>query len=358
MRNKESANILTVGPYINPKPLYKILGNCSRSFKIFYVIYTAVDIKLFDNLDTPKTLNELCKNLGIDPELTHAICKILTKLGLLKEEKGVYKNTEISNLYLRTNSPFSQHYVLKNLVDGFKLWEKLANLLKSGPVMVSEEKFFENHIHSIASEILCGELQKVVKIISKLPEFKKAKKLLDLGGGHGLYAIAFTKLNPNLEAYVFDFPEILKHTKMYIKKFNAKKVKTIPGNFFKDDIGYNYDVIFFSANPGGKNPQLIPKIYSSLNKGGLFINNHTFYRKGENSKNPLLDIEWSLTAWTGVKKRKRVYSFEGDLTLEDYIKLLKKYFSIIKIVDTSSFAKYPLSKVGDTLGSKIIIAKK
>ena len=49
----------------------------------------------------------------------------------------------------------------------------------------------------------------MINIISELPEFKEARKLLDLGGGHGLYAITFTKSNPNLGAYVFDFPDVV-----------------------------------------------------------------------------------------------------------------------------------------------------
>ena len=46
------------------------------------------------------------------------------------------------------------------------------------------------------------------------------------------------------------------------------------------------------------------------------------------------------------------------MTFEEYVKLLEKYFSVIKIVDASYFASYPLSQLGDTLDSKIINAKK
>ena len=33
--------------------------------------------------------------------------------------------------------------------------------------------------------------------------------MIDLGGGHGLYAIALAALNPALEAYVFDLPLVI-----------------------------------------------------------------------------------------------------------------------------------------------------
>ena len=358
MKTKALKDYLLNEPPVSAKALYDILNNCSRSFKIFCILYTAMNIGMFDSLSTPRTVDELCEKLGIDPNITSNVCKVLADLGLIEEKNGFYKNTEISNLYLRTTSPLCQYHVFKNLKNGFKLWEKLEDILKNGPIIMGEEKFFQDHIHSHASEALCGELQRTVNIIAEIPEFKRARKLLDLGGGHGLYAIAFTMLNQDLKAYVYDFPDVIEDAKIYIKKFNADRVKFIPGNFFTDDIGDGYDIVFFSYNPGGKNPSLVPKIHTSLNDKGLFINKHAFYHKEELSKNPLLDAEWNLVAFSGVKKGKKIYSFEGDLTFEEYIKLLEKYFSIIKIIDTPDFANPHLSKLGDALDSKIIIAKK
>ena len=95
-------------------------------------------------------------------------------------------------------------------------------------------------------------MQKVLNYISKYEEFKNAKKLLDLAGVHGLYAIGFSMLNKNLKCYVFDLPNVIEETKKFIKKYNAKNVFTIAEDFYKDDIGKGYDIIFCSYNPGGK----------------------------------------------------------------------------------------------------------
>jgi predicted O-methyltransferase YrrM len=350
--------ILLLKSPVSVKPIFDIPDNCSKSYKTFCILEAAVNIRLFDILSMPKTLNELCDALGTDPDVTRNICTILTCLGLLDERGGLFKNTELSDCYLRSDSPLFLDHIVKNVRDGFEIWKRLDESAKNGPIVIPEETFFGNFMQSHASEALCGELQRVVHIISTIPEFKNAKKLLDLGGGHGLYAIAFTKANPNLEAYVFDFPDVLEHTKRNIKKFTADRVKVIPGNFFTDDIGAGYDMVFFSYNPGGKNPGLVPKIHSSLNDGGLFVTKHVFYHEGEGSKDPLLDIEWNLVAWKGVKKEARIYSFDGDLTLEAYNELLERYFSIMRIIDAPDFVGHTLSKLGDSPDSKLIIAKK
>ncbi|ADP77363.1 O-methyltransferase family 2 [Methanothermus fervidus DSM 2088] len=353
-------NILLKKPKITDvKKLYDILGSSSKYYKLFCVLYTATSLNLFDNLEEFKKPKDLSDKIGTHPRLTHILCEVLSNIGLLNKKKDKYKNTKIAELFLKTDSDYSQIEVIKNLYNGFKIWERLPSIMKSGPLHIDEEDFFEdNLIHALAAEILTGELQDTVNIVARLPEFQKARKLLDLGGGHGLYSIAFTTLNPNLKAYVFDFPNVIKDTRKYLETFNADRVKVIEGNFFVDDIGSGYDIIFFSYNPGGKNPKLVPKIHKALNDGGIFITKHAFYKKGEGSKDPLLDLEWNLTKFEGVKKKDKIYSFEGDLYYEDYLELLKKYFSIVDIVESKKFSRLPLYKFGDVLDSKIIICKK
>ncbi|WP_305513231.1 hypothetical protein [Methanobrevibacter sp. V14] len=48
----------------------------------------------------------------------------------------------------------------------------------------------------MAEDAVSGELQETLNIVKKYDEFKDSKTLLDIGGGHGLYAIGFKKLNP------------------------------------------------------------------------------------------------------------------------------------------------------------------
>lgn len=346
-------------PPVSAGKLYDLLESCSRYYKIFNILHTAEKVKLFDQLNSLKSPEDLSAKLGTDPMITKVMCDILVNLGLLEKNGEYYRNTKMSHTFLKDDSPYCQREVLKNLQMNFRLWDKLPTIIKNGPISLREQDFFEdNLIHALAGELMTGELQETVKIITELPEFQKSRKLLDLGGGHGLYSIAFTRLNSALNAYVFDFPEVIRDTKNYIKSFAADNVDVIPGNLFTDDIGNGYDIILFSYNPGGKNPDLVPKIYGALNKGGLFITKHTFYKKDEKSKNLLLDAEWNLTSFEGVMKENKIYSFAGDLCFEDYLKLLEEYFSTKKIIDAPQFGCTHLSKFGDTLDSKIIIAKK
>jgi len=351
-------DVFSQEPFVDVQPLYTLLNRCAVNYKTFCLLSAAVEAGLFDHLEAPRRVDELSREMGLNPRITRIVCKCLKKLGFLAEVNDAYQNAEISNLYLRTGSLITQENVLKTLRGTLRLWEKLPEVLQGGPVKIREEDFFgEDHIHAIAAEHLTGELPKTVRIVAELPEFQKANKLLDLGSGHGLYAIAFSKLNPGLQVYIYDLPEVTQKTKVYLEKHGAKAT-VLAGNFFQDDPGSGYDLVFFAYNPGGKNPGLVPKIYACLNEGGLFVSKHCFYRKGEETKDILLDLEWNLTTFAGVKKGDRVYSFEGDLSFEDYLELLSGYFTIEKVIETAEFAGPSLGKIGDALDSKIIIARK
>ncbi|MDK2781180.1 MAG: hypothetical protein PWR13_208 [Archaeoglobi archaeon] len=313
--------ILCEYPKADGKKLMKLIEEGMRGFRTLTVLMTAVELRLFDALEKPKGVEELSRELGCDERLLEIFCRALCSLNLLREADGKYFNSEIAEEFLKETSFYSQRtFIMENLRENFENWMKLKEILKSGALKKDSQEFFPERVHSLAQNALLGELQKTVEIVSSLEEFRRARKLLDLGGGHGLYAIAFAAVNEELEAHVFDLPKVLEVTEEYIRRFQAERVKTIPGNFFRDDLGRDYDIIFSSYNPGGKKRELIPKIHFALREGGLYVNKQIFPERDD----PLLTLEWNLWNFEGVEKGERLYSFKGDLSLQEYLSELEK----------------------------------
>ena len=103
--------------------------------------------------------------------------------------------------------------------------------------------------------------------------FEGVKKILDIGGGSGIFASTFIKDNPALSAVVFHLPNVISLTKEYIEKENmSDRISTLTGNYLRDHIGSGYDFIFLSAvihsNSYDENALLIKKCASALNKNG------------------------------------------------------------------------------------------
>jgi predicted O-methyltransferase YrrM len=342
-------------PDIDYNKLDKIIVNYSENLKVFYILKSSIDLKLYDYLKEYKSFEEISDLINIKPILTYYILEILSKTGIIEKKKNLYKNSALAEVYLNTDSQYSKTKGFVLAFDRIKLWEDLINTMR-GNIKRQDNDHFPLIIQVMGENTISGDLYDVVNLIADLNEFKKAKKFLEIGGGHGFYTIALNDLNQNMEAYVFDLENVIKETKNYIEKYDSN-VKTIVGNFYTDAFGENYDIIFSSYNPSGKNPDVAKKVYKSLNIGGLFINKQNFPLKNEsnNLEELLANFEWNLADLTKSRKGKRAYVFKNDLCFKDYISFLKNLgFEIIDIRNVLDISPFATATAND----KIIVAKK
>ena len=85
----------------------------------------------------------------------------------------------------------------------------------------------------MAENALSGRLQAVIRVIINLPGFDRARRVLDLGGGHGLYAIALGMQNPGIEAWVFDLPDVVPLAGSYPGQVQGRKRAPDSRGFFQ-----------------------------------------------------------------------------------------------------------------------------
>ncbi len=342
--NEKPVDIMLI-PEVDPDRFFKLMNSSIQGLRQYKLIATAYELGIFKVLRTPMSAEALAYKLGCNPELMPVFCKALLELGLLdnaeKQEENqeiTYRVSELGAAYLLEVSPFFQQHYFADRLKNVERWLRLSQIMKQGPEVFEKEPFFEEVVQSMAENARCGILQETVKTVRENIDFKEIKKLLDLGGGHGLYAIAFSKLDEEVQAFVFDLPSVTQKTKEFIKRYSASNVNVIPGDFFKDDIGEAYDLIFSSFNPGGKVPALIPKIAEALNPGGIFVNRQVSDDKVK--PNAFLELDWNLWTFEGVKKGESIYSFENSVSFSEYIKRLEDYgFEILKILDEKDASK-------------------
>ena len=128
---------------------------------------------------------------------------------------------------------------------------------------------FITAMHNIASV-------KADELCSKI-DIKGARRLLDLAGGPGTYAIACAKANPQLHAVVFDLGHTIILTQEFIKAAGMEdRVTTQAGNCLEDSFGKSvYDVILVSNllhiyNPAN-NTKILKKCRNALKDEGQVI---------------------------------------------------------------------------------------
>jgi SAM-dependent methyltransferase len=318
------------------------LNRMARGYQISQILFTAIEYDVFTLLSEPKTATHISTEIKTDPKLTEKFLNALVALRLLSKSGDKYAITTLARTFLVKDSPFYQGNLLKLTARGYYDWSKLGQALKSGSIQKEQEKKFE-HINKVftlghAEGAMRGDLLRAISAIVSLPEFKNAKRLLDLGGGHGLYAIAFAQINPNLNISIFDLPHVIEITKEFIKKYRMEnKIKVIAGDFTKDELGNDYDIIFVSDVTIF---DVLKKIYHALKEDGVLI-----YRRwtlNDDGTAPLTSVLFDLML--------SIYGSEHRVcTLSEYISSIEKAgFSIVWVIDISTSLD----------PAKIIVAKK
>jgi predicted O-methyltransferase YrrM len=214
-----------------------------------------------------------------------------------------------------------------------------SKALKEGPLKAEDDYetvYSRDFMLAMTETALRGVLQKTVELISSIPEFKNAKKLLDMGGGHGLYAIAFAQTNPQLEAHLLDLPQVLESTaKECITTYSMEdRVHLIPANFFTDPLGSGYDVVFASdvlyRATAKQRSKVLQKVAASLNKGGIFATKHWFLNADRCSPFNVAEFDLRLSATQYGDSPFNIF------TLGEFINLLQNSgFKLREIIDLS-----------------------
>jgi predicted O-methyltransferase YrrM len=320
-------------PEILPEEIYKVMLYAEK----FYILDAALELEIFEKLKQPTTSQDLAALLGTDPKLTRKLCDVLVAMGLLKKRGELYENTSVANTYLVDGSPFCQRNLLKLMRSGIKgKWTRFLEVLRGAPPTIEIEggKFDREFVLAMAEGALRGDLQRTIKILSQLEDIKKARKFLDLGGGHGLYAIALAKIFPNLQVFVLDLPHVIDSvTKEVVNSYGmGGRIHLIPADVTKDEIGGDYDVILASDifyPIMYKLQDVLKKVYASLSSGGILVSKHWHLEEGREAPLRALLFDLQLSS----------FSYKGfDLfTVGELISYLNKTgFVIENVIDISS----------------------
>ncbi len=175
------------------------------------------------------------------------------------------------------------------------LWESMQDRPQWGPI-------FSRYMHAFARHLAPDLLEKV-----KLPE--GTKKLLDLGGSHGLQSMSFCRAYPGLRATIVDLPSALTDTQRTLADAGlADRITVRPGNLLDGDWGENYDAAFYLSvahnQTADDNRRVVAHLGRVIRKGGLLLIHE--YLSG--SPMDVYDAAFRLTLL--VETATRTYSFD------------------------------------------------
>ncbi len=260
----------------------------------------------------PMTLDELLQDLSLNRRALGVTMSVLCALNLAARRDGVYHPTSVARAYLRSDSEYYWGPLFSSYKNSSSIHEQLINLLKSGDGGVRDRpsdgweagKITPDAAAFIAKFMHAHSLPAAVAA-ARSGVFRGVKKLLDVGGGSGVFAIAAAQRNKALHASVMDLDTMCDAAQeIFISESGVgDRVDTIAVDMFREDWPKGYDALFFSNIFHDWNEEinatLSKKAYDVLPSGGrIFLHEMLM---NDNEDGPLATASFSMLMLRGTK---------------------------------------------------------
>lgn len=244
-------------------------------------LFVAVELGVFQALEeTNGDLGSLAKRVKASGDRLEVVLTALVALGFIKKTRsGKFLNTKFSRDWFTPGGVFSltdnircQEFVSNGYADFLETVRRGRPRSDLGDLLREKPKFVRHYINGMSE--IAGVASRG---LAELVDVCFARNMLDVGGGPGLFSLAFLQKNSDLKAVVLDLPETLVYTRRNAARSPVgKRVSFQAGDYRSDDFGRNcYDLVLMSHvthdESARTNRLLIRKAYRALRPGGRLI---------------------------------------------------------------------------------------
>jgi len=208
----------------------------------------------------PGSADELASRLDLNKRPLRSVLALLASLGFLAPRAGRYHLTDAARHHLLPSSPLYWGGVWASARQHNTWYTRLRRALTTpDPAEEIPEIGGEGNIGSWASgDIAPDEAASMVRYmhshsaaaalgVAQSDLFADTRRLLDVGGCSGVFAIALAERHPGLTATIMDLPAVCELTRGYIREHRlAGRVDTHAADMFRDPWPEGYDAVFLS----------------------------------------------------------------------------------------------------------------
>lgn len=240
-------------------------------------VIAATAVGIFDVLETePLTAAEIAARCGSDRKATEKLVRALFACKYLRHRENRFSLAPVSRRWLSRKAFRSLHSAILHcsLDLRFMNFEEYVRYGKSqefhATLSPEEWRIYHQGQADHAAQI-------IDEVIERIPLPRHAVDLLDLGGGHGLYSIAFCRRYRHLHARVLDLATT--NGELETKedsdsagsrvRFEVGDIRTIPLQPDSNDVILLANVVHHFDEP--TNRSLLQRVATALRPGGLVI---------------------------------------------------------------------------------------
>jgi SAM-dependent methyltransferase len=222
-----------------PRPLVDIAAGAA-----FRAMQASLRLGVFERLARgPMTVDALARELGADAGALSDLLALLEAAGHLRRHGRAYENAQATARWLVRDANESIAEFTSIWTDVvLDEWNTLEESVRQGAPALHMHDWLAQRakwpqFNAAMAEFARGAADKVATAV----DLSGAQTLLDLGGSHGLYAIAFCRRYPSLRATVVDLPMALEGARANIAAAGlAERVILQPGDVTAGSLGSGY----------------------------------------------------------------------------------------------------------------------
>lgn len=263
------------------------------------ILHAANALNVFTEMSKqgPATAEALAKKLGVDQRGLDMILMGCVCLGFAEKEEGKYRNSKLADTFLVDGSPRNQRGIVSMFKDWVLPWSRLDEAVRSGEPVVEKQ---HDHGEEATRTYIMGMLHRGIpqaQLLAEEVDLSGRKKMLDVGGGPGIFSIMMCQKYPGLKAWVLDLPQTLRVTRDIIKDWNAEDtVSTVEGSYMDSDYGEGYDVVLTSSMISQEGPDVVKHIlresFNAMESGGVVLIQEQFLN--DEKSGPMLPVQVGL----------------------------------------------------------------
>jgi predicted O-methyltransferase YrrM len=248
----------TQTPQNDPTPIFEMFRGSHATELLAAAVH---HLGVFRQLaERPQTFDDLRERIELSERAANVLITAMRAMGLIQRRgDGRLDLTAVAKEHLTPGGAFDvSDYVglAANNPGVLDMVERLRTSrpagAKTGGAAFIYRDGMESAMETEASArrltlALAGRAKNVAPVLAQKLDVGGAKKILDVGGGTGIYSIALLQRHPSLRAVVFDRAEVLKVAAEMARDYGvADRMELVPGDMFVDPLPDGCDVVLLS----------------------------------------------------------------------------------------------------------------
>lgn len=253
-------------------------------------------------VDRPASLDTICEAFDFAPRPADVLLTLAAANGLVRQTAGLYELTETAREHLVAGSPFHLAPYFASLKDR-PVVSDFARVLQSGqPAHWGALEDGQDWHTAMEDEVFAQSFTDAMdcrglflgQALADQIDLNGRRRLLDIGGGSGIYACVLAAHAPALQAIVFDQAPVDRiAARLIAERECSTQVGVRAGNFFSDPWPDDCDVHLFSnvLHDWGMTDvtRLVSRSASLLPPGGLLVIHEAFINDDKTGPKPVAE---------------------------------------------------------------------